>query len=285
MIEHLIVQWFHLTVRVVGVLGLGLLAGWGFTLLLLPRRLACEWIVFAPIIGLAILTVIGLPLSIAGLPVKTFIPPLIAVLATVGIGQTITLKRKHSLLRDGRSISYLRARLFRLFLIGGLVTTIATGMMTTGARSDVRDIWGSGDYVAYWAVTDYLIHHGGNKASYDAQNEYRSNDISAHLVLHARLGNMVYLAAVGESLEPDHPHRLINPVIVATMILLVALSAEWLEINKCRSFWPILIVCCHPFLYFLLYFSYASQATGVLLTFASIVVANEIILAASLCEV
>jgi hypothetical protein len=268
----------QLTVRVSEVLGLGLVAGWSATLLFLPRRFAFRWIVFAPIVGIAVVTVFGLPLSLLGLPVKSFALPLVFILAACAIGVTFFLRQRHPLLRGGRLFAYLRARGIRLLFLAGLVTSLSSYIMTAQARSDVADYWGSGDLGAYWAVAEYLLHHGGNDAAYQAQTEFRSEDVADHLARFARLGNMVYLATIAGVLDPTHVHRLPNPTIVATMILLVATGMTWLDSMRCSAFWVLLIVSCHPFLYFLLYFSYASQATGVLLTFTGFLVAREAVL-------
>lgn len=275
MIQDLLVQWLELLARMAGVLGVGLLAGWGGTLLFVPRRFAFRWIVFTPLLGMAVMTVAGLPLSVTGIPVKAFVWPLVTGLGVCGLVVTLLLKRRHVLLRQGRILAYLRARGGRLLVLAGLITALSTYMMTAQARSKVVDVWGSGDFSAYWAVSDYLLHHGGNKAVYEAQTEFRSDDIHAHLVLHARLGNMVYLAQIAGICEPAHFHRMINPLIIAMMLLLVGLGASWLEFIRCRAFWPLLVIACHPFLYFLLYFSYLSQATSVVLTFAGFLVARD----------
>ena len=275
MLAHLLIQWLRLTASVAGLLAFGGVAGWGATLLFLPGRFAFRWIVVTPVVGLAVVTVLGLPLSLLGLPVGTFVPGLMTSLAVCGLTATILLRRRHPLLRQKRALAYLRRRGLRLLVLSGLITSLSVYLMTVEGRTDVRDYWGLGDCESYWGVSDYLLLHGASRHAYETQTEFRSDDIRDHLFLHARLGNMVYLAEAASVFSSGKLYRVINPAIVAAMILIVGLGAVWLETIRCRAIWPLLIVACHPFLYFLLYFSYASQATGVLLGFAGFLLALE----------
>ncbi len=275
---HLIEQWLRLTAGVAGVLATGAVGGWGFTLFFMPRRHALRWIVTAPLAGMALLSVIGLPISLLGVPVRKFSLPLLAGLAVFGVVATAVLWHRHPVLRQWRFAAYLRVRGLRLLVLIGIITTLATYLMTGYRATGLRDYWGTSDYAAYWGTADYLANYGAGQRNYEAQSEFRSDDVHAHLSRHARLGCMVYLATVAVTLDAAHIHRSINVTIVSAMCLLVGLLVIWLESVRCRAFWPLLVIVCHPFLYFLLFYTYLSQATGVVLTFGGILLGCETIL-------
>ncbi len=257
------------------VLALGAVAGWPITLFCLPRRFTVRWIVTAPIVGMATLTVAGLPLSMLGIPVKAFAPALVAILALIGAVATFHAWKRHPLLRADRLFGYLGARGGRLAVLGAIITGLSAYMMTSWERSNVRDVWGSTDYAAYWGVSDYLLHHGGGQKNYETQNEFRSGDVRDHLYLHARLGCMTYLAVVAAIFDPAHVHRWVTFTIVAAMCSMIGVVAIWVESVGCRTIWPLFIVACHPFLYFLLYFSYLSQASSLVMTLLGFLLARE----------
>ncbi|MBI5771133.1 MAG: hypothetical protein HZA93_25385 [Verrucomicrobia bacterium] len=250
---------------------IGLTAGWAVVLLAAPRRMALRWPVVAPVLGLSVLCAIGLGFSRMGLPVSAYARWLLGALAAAGAGLTVAWWQKHPLLRPRRLLIYLLARGRRLALLAGIVSSVAAYLMTAHVRSDVRDVWGSGDFTAYWSVADYLIHHGADLDSYRAQSVFRSGDVFDHLTYHARLGCMVLVGELASIVDPSQVHRMINPLLVLCTGLLLWLGDVWLEQIRCRRFWPLLILSCHSFLYFCLYFSYLSQVIATVFTLLGLI--------------
>jgi len=159
-----------------------------------------------------------------------------------------------------------------IFFVPVLVSTY----LLTGARgAHVHDVWGSGDYGAYWIVAEYLQDNGANIDSYAHQNKYFASDIEDHLNKHARLGCMVCLSFLGTVLSSKSIYHVINPSIVAAIILMLGLAYRWLELERVPKYWLLFPLLLYPYLYFLLYFTYASQATGVLLFVTSLLLIGK----------
>lgn len=265
---HVGAQSLLLAAEVSCVLALSAICGWGLALALLPLRYATRWIVMAPLMGIAALSVVGVMLSRLGLPVGDFAPWLVAALAIWSAVCTAWLWRRHPLLRAGRVWRHARRRGLRLLGLTAVVLGVSTVLVASMGRGSVRDYWGTGDIGAYWGTADYLVRYGGNSAAYDAQTEFRSPDVDEHLRLHARMGCMVFLATVAAMFDDEHTLRAVTPTLVTALVLLMGICAIWLEELRCRAGWPLLVVACNGVFYFLLFFSYLSQATGVMLILA-----------------
>jgi hypothetical protein len=67
---------------------------------------------------------------------------------------------------------------------------------------------------------------------------------------------------------------MLNPLLVASLWLMVALGLVFARRERLWSATALLIIICHPFLYFLLYYSYHSQAFSVLLVAAGLLLAE-----------
>lgn len=272
---HVLAQWLSLTLAVGAILALGALCGWGIALALLPLRYALRWVVMAPLLGVAALSAVGVLLSRLGLPAGIFAPWLVAALAACSVLCTIRLGRRHPLLRQGRLWAHVRVRGMRLLGLFLVITTVSAVLTASAGRGSVRDFWGTGDIGAYWGTADYLVRHGGNGAAYDAQTEFRSTDVGEHLRLHARMGCMVFLATVAAVFDREHVLHAVTPTLVAALVLLMGLCAIWLEELRSPAAWPLLVLACNGVLYFLLFFSYLSQATGVMLVLAGFLCGQE----------
>lgn len=239
---------------------------------LFPRFARVRWPIFAPIAGIALVTIIGLPLVKSGVPVLRFASALAAVGTVLSLGAGVALARRESARRW--LFAWLRRRGPVALAVTFLVVTVAAALMTAAARSDIRDAWGSGDFAAYWVVSDYLQQHGGSTAAYEAQQNFRALEVRDHLERYGRLGNMTYLAWLGAVTSPQAVQHVINPAIVSAMLLVLALAAVWLRQERLNA-WGLTLVVLHPFLYFLLYFSYESQVTAVVLFCAGMLVAGR----------
>lgn len=254
------------TVSVLGLLGI---IGLGPVLTVFPRAESLRWPIYAPLVGLALLTVIGLPLARYGLPVNQWA---LVFVSCASIFSIVTMRGYLLTSRKRRLLySYLQHRYHILIPLVIVPVLVSAFLLTYSNGGHVRDIWGSGDYGAYWILADYLQDHGANIESYQDQDTYFASDIQDHLLKHARLGCMVYLAFLGAMVSPTEIHHVINPSIVAAIILSLMLSLRWLELERAENYWVYAgFLLLYPFLYFLLYFTYASQATGVLLFLASL---------------
>jgi MFS family permease len=157
----------------------------------------------------------------------------------------------------------------------GVVVLLSTKMLTYGSSTGRADgAWGSTDFGAYWIVADYLQQHGADVASYEAQSTYRASDIDEHLHLHARLGGMTTIAVLAHAIMPGRVAAMINPLIVASLFLLVAVVECFARRER---LWPstgLLASAFHPFLYFLLFYTYLGQAFSVLLIASGVFVAE-----------
>jgi hypothetical protein len=270
---HLLRQTTLLGGEVLAIIGLlavmGAWSAWWF----LPRRAAIRWPIFAPILGIAWVTAVGLPLVRSGVGVTRFAFPLVAI-GTVLTGIAFV---QHLRTAGGRRLltAWLRCRGLAAAGTLAVTVTLSAWLMTSATRSDVRDAWGSGDFGAYWVVADYLQQHGATHAAYQAQEIFRASDIEEHLSKHARLGNMTYLALLGAVLAPGTIHHEIAASIVAAMLLTIGLAQYWLEIERPARRGIVLLVLLHPFLYFLLYFTYCSQAASVALFLAGVLLAPD----------
>lgn len=267
-IIHFIQQATLLAGQTLAVLGLLALVGAGLVWCCFPRHIALRWPIYAPVVGLVVLTVCGVPLSQLGLPVVRFMP---AIVLLGGGLSGVLLVRLWRQTRGRRLLcAFLRCRW--LAATGVLVSVVgtSTALITWNGHNEVSDVWGSSDFSAYWIASDYLQHHGGTLADYQAQPEFVASDIVDHLGQHARLGCMVSLACISAVLHPDSTQRIIIPVIVACMTLLLALLQCWIDRERLRAKFLLVGLLLHPFLYFLLYFTYASQATGVVLFIAAL---------------
>jgi hypothetical protein len=254
---------------VLGVSGAGVV-GW-----LLPRFFRVRWIVFAPLAGLAVITIVSLPLSLLGLPAGTYAWPLLLSLAAVSVVSgswaflhTRSRRRRHVLL------AYLRhgGPWLAVGFVG--VMLLSAKMITNGGRSKADGVWGSSDFGSYWTVAAYLQQHGAELAEYEAQPEFQAGDIDDHLRRHARLGCMTTLAVLGHAISPGRLPALLNPLIVASLWLLVALVQVFAGRERLGRSTAVLLGICHPFLYFLLLYSYHSQAFSVLLIAAGLLIAE-----------
>lgn len=260
---HACEQFGILSMRVVATLGVLAATGAGLVWLCFPRSAALRWPIYAPLAGAAMVTVGGLWLGRAGVPVATWAPWFtFGAVATAGVA---LLRRCRT--RFGRRIlfSWCRARGLGALGLVFVVVGISTLLITRSPHSDVRDIWGSSDFGAYWIVADFLQEHGATVTAYSGQTAFRATDVVDHLTRHARMGCMVHLAFVARLLWPGAAHEAILPAIVTFIVLMVGLAHCWLEIERARGRWLLWVVLAHPFLYFLIYFSYVSQASGMAL--------------------
>ena len=252
-----------------GAAGLGVVVG------LLPRFFQVRWIVFAPIAGLAAITLIALPLSLLGLPVATYAWPLLIVLAMISAGSVALAMRSSGFLRSGRILTaYVRHGWVWPAVGFVIVVLLSARMLTYGGNGKADGSWGSTDFGAYWIVADYLQHNGGDVASYDRQARYRASDIEEHLQVHARLGGMVCIALLGQTIMPDRLPALINPLIAASLWLTVALVQVFARRERLWPATATMACVCHPFLYFLLFYTYLGQAFSVLLIAAGLLIAE-----------
>lgn len=254
------------------ILLLTAIGGWA-ALRFLPQSEALRWPIFAPVVGLGLVSIVGLPLVLLDLPVARWALPLAAMAILPTVFVVVQLTRS----APGRRLlaSYLRLRWGRCLSLLGIPVLILTGLIAVRGQGDVRDIWGSSDFAAYWSVADYLQENGATQKSYDAQRVFQSPDIPGHIGTYARLGCMVQLAFLGALLAPTAVDQIINPAILATVVLMVSLAHYWFEQEKVRWKWALIALIGHPFLYFLPYFSYASQASGVVLFVAGLLLANR----------
>lgn len=250
------------------VLGLlGLIGVWP-VLAYFPRSEALRWPMYAPTFGLALLTVVGLPLVLLGFPVSRWALMFASLCGGLGIAALIHRLRS----TQGRRLlfSYIRIRSWNIVIILLVPILLSTYLVAGLHGGHVRDVWGSGDFGAYWIVPEYLQNNGASLYSYMHQSQYYASDIVDHLTKHARLGCMVSFSFLGSMLSPGNIHYIIIPFIVAAIILMLGLAQRWLEHERLNSYWLLLPLLCYPFLYFLLYFTYVSQAAGVLLFIASL---------------
>ena len=238
-----------------------------------PPAAALRWIIFAPIAGLAVITAVALPCARLGIPVGRLVGPVTMVASLLSIASLAQKLRRSA----GRRLvlSYGRARGGALLLVFTAVVFISTWLITAAGRGGVRDIWGSTDFGAYWVVPDYLRDHGATLESYRAQSTFRASDVFDHLQKHARLGCMVGLAFLAAVADPSETQHVVLPFLVAMLTLLVGLVLCWFEWENSRWRWLLPLFLVHPFLYFLLYFTYASQASGVLLFIAGLLMGEH----------
>jgi hypothetical protein len=245
---------------VLTVAGGGLILGWA------PRFFRLRWMVFAPIAGLALLTVLSLPLSLLGLPVAAYARPLLLGLAAASAAIAGWGLWRASRRRQGQLLfAYLRRDGLWLALGFTLVILVSAKMVSNSGRGQVDAVWGSSDFGAYWSVPAYLQQHGASVSAYESQTDFRAGDISDHLRLHARLGCMSAIAVLGQVLAPDRLAALLNPLLVASLWLMIALAHVFARRERLWSATALLLTVGHPFLYFLLFYSYHSQAFSVLL--------------------
>lgn len=246
---------------------LGIIGLWP-VLVFFPRDEALRWPLFAPVTGMALLTVLGLPLSLMGLPVNRWALVIAVVSGLVGTAVVLHLIRSS----HGRRLlfSYFRIRCLVVAVVFLVPVLISTSLIIGSHGGHVRDVWGSGDFGAYWIVADFMRDFGATIQSYTNQNLYYASDIQDHLSKHARLGCMVTLSFLGTIISPVHINNIIIPFVVASIILTLGLAQRWLELERLGNRWFLLPLLSYPLLYFLLYFTYVSQATGVLLFVAGL---------------
>ncbi|MEI8138458.1 MAG: hypothetical protein WCI03_01170 [bacterium] len=270
---HLVAQSIVLGAETMGVLGLLAVLGAGPVWLVFPSFAKLRWPIFAPLAGLAIVTIIGVPLALIGGAVAYVAP----VIFAGGILGSLIVTLRMSKNQRGRRILLTWVR--RRFLAGAgvliVVAVASTALITQGGRGSVRDVWGSGDFGAYWIVSDYMQQHGANLDAYQNQTAFHAVDIQAHLSKHARLGCMVFLAYMGSILSPLAIHQVIVPSIVALILLMLGLAQCWLDSEIPHPQYVLVILLLHPFLYFLLYFTYVSQASGVVLGMAGLLIGGR----------
>jgi len=266
--QSLLLGWQTLFVLVLlTVIGAGLL--W----LIATPYARIRWPIVAPLMGIALVTIIGVPLARNGLSIAWFAPVITLVGGLLSLTMLVRLSRNWS----GRRILRTWLRLQGLVYAGimGIVIMVSAILMTWGKGSSVRDVWGSGDFGAYWVVPDYLQHNGANVPAYLHQEVFRTHDVVDHFTNWSRLGSMVSLACVGALFPSAAIHHAITPSIVAAMVLMLGLAHCWLSRESPYLSWLVILVLIHPFLYFPLYFSYVSQAMGVILFITGLLVAGS----------
>lgn len=254
---------------VLGAAGLGVVVG------LLPRFFQLRWIVFSPLAGLVAITLVSLPLALLGLPANQYGWPLLLVLAAVSGGSVLIAWRQASRPRRRRvALAFLR-RTWRWLAVGFvIVVLLSTKMLTYGGNGRADGAWGSTDFGAYWIVAEYLQQHGANLASYEGQNQYHATDLDEHLRLHARLGCMTGIAVLGHAILPGRLPALLNPLIVTGLWLMSALVLVFARRERLWHATALLVTVFHPFLYFLLFYSYLCQTFSVLLIAAGLLIAE-----------
>jgi hypothetical protein len=254
---------------VLGIAGAGLLVG------LLPRFCKLRWVVFAPLSGLAAITLGSLPLSLLGCTAGGYAWPLLLTLSAFSTTVCALAFRASSARRRRRLWwGYVR-HCWRWLVIGFVaVVLLSAKMLTYSGQSKIDAAWGSTDFGAYWIVADYLQHHGAEPGAYEAQNQYRASDIDDHLHLHARLGCMSSIAVLGEVIVPGRLSAIINPLLVASLLAMTALVQAFAQRERLWLATGTLVVIFHPFLYFLLFYTYLSQAFSVVLIAAGLLVAE-----------
>lgn len=241
----------------------------------LPKPEQPRWPLYAPIFGILLITIIGLPLTFL------FQSPTVSwahgFFILSGLGSLVAFWQTLQSSSPKRLLfHYLKIQRLPLALCIVVPLMISTAMMTAPPHQEVEDIWGSGDFGAYWAVSDYLQYYPPHLEAYHAQTLFRSQIVEEHLTIHARLGCMVSTAFLSSLYsfpgEAGHVHQVMIPYQVTSLILILLLLLRWLEdlsfkYSSLHVYAPLLT---YPFLYFLLYFTYLSQALGVVLLIPSL---------------
>jgi hypothetical protein len=239
----------------------------------LPRFCQMRWIVFAPAAGLALITLVSLPLSLGGIPAGKYAWPLLIALALISSGSLFVAFRRSGPRRVRRLVlAHLRQCWLWLSIGFLIVVLLSAKMLTYGGNGRADGAWGSSDFGAYWIVSDYLQHNGADAAAYERQTRYHASDLEEHFYLHARLGGMTSIAVVAQAVMPGRLPAIINPLIVTMLWLLVALVQVFARRERLWPATALLAAACHPFLYFLLFYSYLGQAFSVLLIAAGLLV-------------
>lgn len=251
-------EWAHFAAQAAAILALETLAGFAFTLALLPRFFRARWLLAAPLAGAAVHSAVLLPLCVLGFSVAqaAWVP-----LALAALGAVAVLWRLRG--RSRRIIAGLKRAAFPAAIAVLATTLVGTHYLTSRNTGSTRDLWGSSDFFDYWTMADYLQRHGANLAAYGAQQEFKSMDVERHLTLGGRLGAIANLAAWSRVLSPGDSYRIINAAIAAGLAGWLLVLALFIERERVRARWPVLLAALHPLLYCLLFFSYYSQATMV----------------------
>jgi hypothetical protein len=232
-----------------------LFAGWGLSLFLLPRWYLRRWWVIMPVIGVSLQSVLLLAASRAGFSVRQFSPVIISIITLLTVLSLFKARKLKRAMRFQRAA--LRANATK-FMIGLLIIPTSTAIITNLGRRSIWEIWGV-DINVYTLVADYLLGHGGTAAAYRAQSEYITNGIYVNIVEFARISPMSLVAFFASLLKTRAVH-LVNPIIVFFMVLQYLACVLLAERFRYRSSIVLFCVAFHPFLYFLLFFTYFSQA-------------------------
>lgn len=269
-ISRFLDEWAHCAGQVLAILTLETFVGLAFTVALLPRFFRVRWLLVAPLVGTAVNSVVLLPLCVFGFHVAQvwWVP-----LALGALGWIAVLARSRRRLRA--LVLGLRHSAFTAAVSVLIVTLVSTYYVTSRNTGSTRDLWGSSDFFDYWTMADYLQKYGANMGAYGGQGEFKSIDVERHLMLGARLGAIVNLSTWARVLSPGDTYRIVNAGIVAGLVGWLLVLQLFLERERVRARWPVLIVGLHPMLYCLLFFSYYSQATMVPLCVLSLMLIEQ----------
>ena len=251
-----------LTARTLWILGFFTLIGFSPAIRLFEKHESIRWIINAPILGLGITSLVIVPFSLRGID-ASFVS---RALLWVGIiSCLIEITRLISSTKPSYLWQYFNGKGLSFLVIFVAPIAISTLMIFVKGQSSANDVWGSGDFGAYWIVAEYLEENGATEDCYESQDRFRSTDLEDHLTKHARLGCMGSLAALSSIFCPGKPYLLIQPFLLSSVILLLLTLYRWLEYDELNQWQMLLPFATFPFLYFLIYFTYLSQATGTLL--------------------
>lgn len=250
-------EWAHLAWQVVAILALETLAGFAFTAWLLPRFFRTRWLLAAPLVGTALTALVLLPLCLLGFNIaQVWWVPLAAAALAAGM---LLLRRRRQL-----HALWLGAKKCAGVAVGAVlvVTLVSTHYLTSRNTGSTRDLWGCTDFFHYWTMADYLQEYGATMAHYHRQDEYKSANLERHFTAAARLGAIANLAAWARVLSPGDTWRIVNAAIIAGIVSWLFVLRLFLDRERVKAQWPLLLVALHPMLHALLFFSYYSQATA-----------------------
>lgn len=260
----------HLTGLVLAIVGLEILAGFAIAFGALPRFFRVRWLLAAPVVGTAVYSAALVPLCVLGFSVAQvwWVP-----LALAAGGAAFVIARRRRALRVLAAGARRAAWPFAVAVL--VVTLISSFYLTSRNTGSTRDLWGSSDFFDYWTMADYLQKYGANVRACEAQNEFKSMDVDRHLRLGGRLGAIANLAAWSRVLSPGDTYRIVNAGLVAGLVGWLLVLRLFLERERVRALWPLLLAGLHPMLYCLLFFTYYSQATMVPVCVLSLMLAEH----------
>lgn len=249
-------EWAHLAWQVVVLLVLETVIGFAVAAAVLPRFFRARWLLAAPLVGMALNSAVVLPLSFAGFSVaQVWWVPLVVASAGAAFVLIRQRGRMRALVLGAKSAG------FTMLAAVLIVTCVSSYYLTSRGTGSTRDLWGSSDFFDYWVTADYLQKYSAAYPAYVRQKEFKSGDVERHLALGARLGMIANLATWSRVFSPGDSYRIINAAVVGGMVGWLLVLRLFLDRERVRARWPVLLVALHPMLYCLLFFTYYSQAT------------------------